>query len=370
MSFREIRDVKLTAEGAEASDSRLSDDLEGFLQLVPMPLQQADQKIINVLHSKFTFLAQSGLTEKETEFLLKRFQANNHVLSDERLKPIGHAIFSSWDPDNKVIEAMVKLMRPLKAGEQLTIPYIDALLPLQERQTFLQERYGFTCNCTLCKFQKSVSPAVLAQAGTANPEKLSELFTTFVEKHVDVLRVICPYSFISGFKPGEPYPKRSTQFLPGRVTLSKVGVDKLVCFQPDVIKELNLMFSESTENQSWIIARIQGEHILAIYGILYGWRFPLVGLHCLELAKVAFNLHLQWGEKPPQYILRFKSPWARYLQEAGIYTTWARDSLWCSTSRNGPRSAGSNQSLAEEILEMEKRCAAEWVTQGGDSRDM
>lgn len=92
MPFGQIRDAGLTAEDADASDSRLSDDLEGFLQLVPMPLQSADQKIINVLYSRFTFIAQSGLTEKEIEFLLKRFQANNHVLSDERLKPIGHAI--------------------------------------------------------------------------------------------------------------------------------------------------------------------------------------------------------------------------------------------------------------------------------------
>ena len=92
MPFGQIRDVGLTAEDADASDSRLSDDLEGFLQLVPMPLQSADQKIINILYSRFTFIGQSGLTEKEIEFLLKRFQANNHVLSDERLKPIGHAI--------------------------------------------------------------------------------------------------------------------------------------------------------------------------------------------------------------------------------------------------------------------------------------
>ncbi|KAJ9122758.1 hypothetical protein QFC24_004188 [Naganishia onofrii] len=380
MPFGQIRDVGLTAEDADASDSRLSDDLEGFLQLVPMPLQSADQKIINILYSRFTFIGQSGLTEKEIEFLLKRFQANNHVLSDERLKPIGHAILptisrycnhaclphgvisGSWDPESKVIEVMAKLMKPLKAGEQLTIPYIDAVLPLQERQTFLQERYGFTCECTLCKFQESVSPAVLAHAGTATPEKLSGLFTTYVQKHVDALREICPYSFNSGFRPGEPFPKRSTPYLPGRVTLSNIGVDKLVCLQPDVIKELNLMFEESTADHRWIIARIQGQHILTIYGILYGWRFPLVGLHCLELAKVAFNLHVQCEEQPQQDVMHGKGASAAYLQEAAIYTIWAKENLACSTSMKGPRSAGSDQSIAEEILDMEHRCAAEWIT--------
>lgn len=143
------------------------------------------------------------------------------------------------------------------------------------------------------------------------------------------------------------------------------------------------MFEESTADHRWIIARIQGQHILTIYGILYGWRFPLVGkfrvppwegrvltdhicspkgLHCLELAKVAFNLHVQCEEQPQQDRMHGKGASAAYLQEAAIYTIWAKENLACSASMKGPRSAGSDQSIAEEILDMEHRCAAEWIT--------
>jgi hypothetical protein len=86
------------------------------------------------------------------------------------------------------------------------------------------------------------------------------------------------------------------------------------------------------------------------------------GLHCLELAKVAFNLHVQCEEQPQQDVMHGKGASAAYLQEAAIYTIWAKENLACSTSMKGPRSAGSDQSIAEEILDMEHRCAAEWIT--------
>lgn len=168
-------------------------------------------------------------------------------------------------------------MLMLECPFQVTIPYLDPILPLQDRQTFLQERYGFTCDCYLCKFQQSIPPSVLAQSGTATPEKLSDMFETYVKKRVDVLRCTCPYASFSEFKVGQPLPERSMPLFPSRVLMKAVPVDKLSCLKPDVVKELTSMFAETVEEEQWDLAKRTGEHILVIYGLVYGWRHPLVG---------------------------------------------------------------------------------------------
>lgn len=51
------------------------------------------------------------------------------------------------------------------------------------------------------------------------------------------------------------------------------------------------------------------------------------------------------------------------LQDAAIYTVWAKDCLQTSTSMNGPPSVVSRQSIKEEILEMEGLCRVQWDIQ-------
>ena len=58
-----------------------------FFELLPRPLSNGDKVVLDVIASKVLDLPKTAL-----EFLLCRFSGNNHVISDERLKPIGHAI--------------------------------------------------------------------------------------------------------------------------------------------------------------------------------------------------------------------------------------------------------------------------------------
>lgn len=92
MTVKDIRSGTLKGGEEAIPPSSLPEELETFLQLLPRPLNEMDRKIVQVLLEKYPFIAQAGLTETETTFLLERFQANNHVLSDERLMPMGHAI--------------------------------------------------------------------------------------------------------------------------------------------------------------------------------------------------------------------------------------------------------------------------------------
>ena len=66
--------------------------LETFLHLLPRPIGDPERQTIALLLAKCRFVSQAGLDATELEFLVARFQGNNHVLSDERLRPIGHAI--------------------------------------------------------------------------------------------------------------------------------------------------------------------------------------------------------------------------------------------------------------------------------------
>lgn len=92
MTIKEIRTGKIKGSKEPIPSSSLPVELETFLQLVPRPLNDMDRKVVQVLHEKYPYITQAGLTQMETTFLLERFQANNHVLSDERLMPMGHAI--------------------------------------------------------------------------------------------------------------------------------------------------------------------------------------------------------------------------------------------------------------------------------------
>lgn len=157
----------------------------------------------------------------------------------------------------------------------MTIPYLDPILPLQDRQTFLAERYGFTCTCPLCDFQASLPPTVLTQEAT--PRKLGDMYDEYVARHMDPLRRETPYAPWTAFKPGGPLPVRAKPFLPSRIQMKNVPHDKVSCLRADIVRELTGMFSEGVESEEWELARETGEHVLGVYVVVYGWRHPLVG---------------------------------------------------------------------------------------------
>jgi len=60
--------------------------IQGFFELLPRPLSTGERSALDLVSSKV------DLPKAELEFLLSRFSGNNHIVSDERLRPIGHAI--------------------------------------------------------------------------------------------------------------------------------------------------------------------------------------------------------------------------------------------------------------------------------------
>lgn len=41
--------------------------------------------------------------------------------------------------------------RPIKAGEEIVLPYVDPLLPRHERVAIINKRWRFICDCQACK---------------------------------------------------------------------------------------------------------------------------------------------------------------------------------------------------------------------------
>ena len=48
--------------------------------------------------------------------------------------------------------------RPISAGEQLTITYVDSGAPMEERRAELEHAYGFTCRCAMCREEEAEGP--------------------------------------------------------------------------------------------------------------------------------------------------------------------------------------------------------------------
>ncbi|KAJ3398146.1 hypothetical protein HDV05_002706, partial [Chytridiales sp. JEL 0842] len=61
------------------------------------------------------------------------------------------------------ITMTIRTLRPLKQGEELSISYINTLLPLASRRSILSQDYFFECGCTRCKREAGMKPGERAK---------------------------------------------------------------------------------------------------------------------------------------------------------------------------------------------------------------
>jgi hypothetical protein len=78
-TMKEIRTLPAT--------SKVENQVEVFFELVPSVLRAEEKVIVDLVSAKIASIPKTSIT-----FLLERFSSNNHIISDERLRPIGHAI--------------------------------------------------------------------------------------------------------------------------------------------------------------------------------------------------------------------------------------------------------------------------------------
>lgn len=117
-----------------------------------------------------------GLTNAdELMELVCQHTTNAFMLSDAYLDPLGVCVNPTLALVNHACDANAVIVcptmqrgspsrmhlvaiRPIPAGEAVHISYVDVATSRAERQTVLQERYGFSCACALCERTQWIDP--------------------------------------------------------------------------------------------------------------------------------------------------------------------------------------------------------------------
>lgn len=66
-------------------------------------------------------------------------------------------------------------------------------------------------------------------------------------------------------------------YLPSRIKIINIPTRLYACLKADNVKELTKVFDDAMHDGEWNIAAPTGSHVLGIYVVVYGWRYPLVG---------------------------------------------------------------------------------------------
>ena len=102
-----------------------------------------------------------GFSDAELSLFLHRFHCNNASITDTELFPVGEGTYPlgsllnhSCNPNCAVVfrgrTQVIRAIRDIGAGEELTITYVDAMLEPDDRNIALMRKYRFSCVCDRC----------------------------------------------------------------------------------------------------------------------------------------------------------------------------------------------------------------------------
>uniref|UniRef100_A0A452J5Y6 [histone H3]-lysine(4) N-trimethyltransferase n=1 Tax=Gopherus agassizii TaxID=38772 RepID=A0A452J5Y6_9SAUR len=114
-------------------------------------------------HLGMTFLNDAGNPGFSPLFL--QVTCNCFTISNGEMQDVGVGLYPSMsllnhscDPNCVIVfegrQLLLRSVREIQIGEELTISYIESLMPSSERQKHLKRQYCFECNCLLCKTQE------------------------------------------------------------------------------------------------------------------------------------------------------------------------------------------------------------------------
>ncbi|KGL77171.1 Histone-lysine N-methyltransferase SMYD3, partial [Tinamus guttatus] len=96
--------------------------------------------------------------------LFLQVTCNCFTISNGEMQDVGVGLYPSMsllnhscDPNCVIVfegyQLLLRSVREIQIGEELTISYIESLMPTSERQKHLMRQYCFVCDCLLCQNQ-------------------------------------------------------------------------------------------------------------------------------------------------------------------------------------------------------------------------
>ncbi|XP_031408035.1 histone-lysine N-methyltransferase SMYD3-like [Meleagris gallopavo] len=101
---------------------------------------------------------------------------NCFTISNGEMQDVGVGLYPSMsllnhscDPNCVIIfegyQLLLRSVREIQIGEELTVSYIESLMPTSERQEQLKRQYCFECDCCLCQDQEKIYVSHLSVVG-------------------------------------------------------------------------------------------------------------------------------------------------------------------------------------------------------------
>ncbi|KAH6912705.1 hypothetical protein BKA70DRAFT_772682 [Coprinopsis sp. MPI-PUGE-AT-0042] len=213
--------------------------------------------------------------------LYERFGNNNFAIHSH-LNSIAHGIFPlasrlfnhSCVPNaatkyilsqGKAPEMRVVALRGINPNEEICMPYLDPAL-LQSRHQIFQITYGFSCDCSSCRFLTSIGHIPDVPSDSHRLKALPQSLTDFVK--------------VDAYLETDDWHARDLQDIPR---------DLYPALNEKFMGTLSEAFSEASHSGDFETAKHTGIELLALYLLIYPSNYPQIGMHLLEMAKTHWN---------------------------------------------------------------------------------
>ncbi|XP_073194397.1 histone-lysine N-methyltransferase SMYD3 isoform X5 [Lepidochelys kempii] len=146
-------DIYVTTANIEELSEEMKEGLRHLAQTLQLYLRVEIQDAFQLLPAIDIFQIFAKVT------------CNCFTISNGEMQDVGVGLYPSMsllnhscDPNCVIVfegrQLLLRSVREIQIGEELTISYIESLMPSSERQKHLKRQYCFECNCLLCQTQE------------------------------------------------------------------------------------------------------------------------------------------------------------------------------------------------------------------------
>ncbi|XP_061847077.1 histone-lysine N-methyltransferase SMYD3 isoform X3 [Colius striatus] len=227
---------------------------------------------LNYLDNQNAFLRDSTLF-----LIFSQVTCNCFTISSGEMQDVGVGLYPSMsllnhscDPNCVIIfegyQLLLRSVREIQIGEELTISYIETLMPTSERQKQLMRQYCFECDCLLCKTQEK------------DAEKLAG------EEHAweEVKDVVSEVRYLKSTKEWEQVLSRCKSLLSS-------NTDRLPDTNIYQLELLDCAMDACINLELWEEALYYGNRTLGPYRLYYPGFHPLRALQLMRVGKLQYS---------------------------------------------------------------------------------